>query len=125
MYLGYNLFISQKTAPINASFVGLCDNGKTYISIMFCKIISINNGAFCLYLGFYNSKNVLCNNLCYGIYNNIWRFTIILIIKFIIFISIMNILSRLSFYLNYRTALFLCKKYAVAFGYVHLSKLFL
>ena len=39
------------------------------------------------------------------VYTKKRRFTIILIIKFIIFISIMNILSRLSFYLNYRTAL--------------------
>ena len=31
MYLGYNLFISQKTAPINASFV----KSKQWLLVMF------------------------------------------------------------------------------------------
>ena len=41
MYLGYNLFISQKTAPINASFV----KSKQWLLVMFtyqsffCKIM--------------------------------------------------------------------------------------
>jgi len=41
MYLGYNLLISQRTIPINASFVpGITSNGFTYQSFLwFCSPI--------------------------------------------------------------------------------------
>ena len=44
MYLGYNLFISQKTAPINASFV----KSKQWLLVMvtyqsfFCTVLSFH-----------------------------------------------------------------------------------
>ena len=64
--------------------IGLCDNGKTYISIMHHKIISItiiisinNDRVLGIFLDFYDSKIALYTNVSMFcvVYNSIRKFT--------------------------------------------------
>ena len=83
-----HITISWKMCLAHDQHIGLCDNGKSYISIMHCKIISIHDYKSIVYLFWiFALLKLLCIlstcTFCI-VHNSIWKFTII---------SIKNLLS--------------------------------